>query len=106
MARETGGGLVRRDWGVEDGGARPACPREEDEGGARTYVREERGRPGGPARGRGEVGRGWVKNRRWAKVQKEFLFKFQLILEFGRTLENCRRRFGKKFDKGIFPKIF
>jgi hypothetical protein len=61
---------------------------------------------GGPARGRGEVCRGWVKNRRWAKVQTEFLFKFQLILEFGRTLENCTRRFRKKFDMGIFPKIF
>jgi hypothetical protein len=29
-----------------------------------------------------------------------------LILEFGRTLKNCTRRFRKKFDMGIFPKIF
>jgi hypothetical protein len=36
---------------------------------------------GGPARGRGEVGRGWVNNQKWAKVQKEILFKFHLILE-------------------------
>jgi hypothetical protein len=35
----------------------------------------------GPAWGRGEVGRGWVKNLKWAKVQKEILFEFQLILE-------------------------
>jgi hypothetical protein len=34
MAWETGGGLVRRGQGAEDGDARPACPREEDEGGA------------------------------------------------------------------------
>jgi hypothetical protein len=81
MVRDTGGGPVRRGRGTEDGGARPACPREEDVGGARTSAREERGRPGGPARGRGEVGRGWVKNRKWAKVQKEILFEFQLILE-------------------------
>jgi hypothetical protein len=60
----------------------------------------------GTARGRGEVGHGWVENRRWAKVQKEFLFEFLLILEFGRTLENCTRRFRMKFDMGIFPKIF
>jgi hypothetical protein len=81
MAREMGGGTVRRSRGAEDGGAWPACLREEDEGGARTSMREQRGRPGGPTRGRGEVGRGWVKNRRWAKIQKEILFKFQLILE-------------------------
>jgi hypothetical protein len=36
---------------------------------------------GGPAWGRGEVGRDWVKNWKWAKVQKEILFEFQLILE-------------------------
>jgi hypothetical protein len=61
---------------------------------------------GGSALGRGKVGRGWVKNQRWAKAQKEIPFEFQLILEFGRTLENCTRRFRKKFDMGIFPKIF
>jgi hypothetical protein len=34
---------------------------------------------GGLALGRGEVSRDWAKNRRWAKVQKEILFEFQLI---------------------------
>jgi hypothetical protein len=34
MTREMGGGAVRRGRGVGDGGARPACLREEDEGGA------------------------------------------------------------------------
>jgi hypothetical protein len=48
----------------------------------------------------------WVENQRWAQAQKEILFEFQLILEFGRTLENCTRGFRKKFDMGIFPKIF
>jgi hypothetical protein len=62
---------------------------------------------GGPALRRGEVGRDWAKNRRWAKVQKEILFEFQLIfLEFGGTLENCTRRFRWNFDMGILPKIF
>jgi hypothetical protein len=61
---------------------------------------------GGPALVRGELGCGWVKIQRWAKAQKDIPFKFQLILEFGRTLENCTRRFRKKFDMRIFPKIF
>jgi hypothetical protein len=109
-ASRHGTGDRRR--GAEDGDTRPACLREENEGGGRTSVREERegwvGRPKatGSARGRREVGRGWVENRRWAKVQKEFLFESQLILEFGRTLENSTRRFRKKFDMGIFHKIF
>jgi hypothetical protein len=34
VVRETGGGPVRCSRGVEDGGARPAYPREEDKGGA------------------------------------------------------------------------
>jgi hypothetical protein len=61
---------------------------------------------GGPVLGRGEAGHGWVKNRRWAKAQKEIPFEFQLILEFGRTFENCTRRFRKIFDMVGFPKIF
>jgi hypothetical protein len=48
----------------------------------------------------------WVENQRRAQAQKGILFKFQLILEFGRTLENCTRKFRKKLDMGIFPKIF
>jgi hypothetical protein len=58
----------------------------------------------GPAEGQGPGG--GVENWRWAKAQKGILFEFQLILEFGRTLENCIRRFRKKLDMGIFPKIF
>jgi hypothetical protein len=61
IERETGGGLVRCGQGTEDAGAQPACPREEDEGGARTSVREERGRPGGPAEGHWA---GWPMGRR------------------------------------------
>jgi hypothetical protein len=67
---------------------------------------EKKERPGGPVLGRGEAGRDWVENWRWAKAQKEIPFEFQLILEFGRTLENCTRRFRKKFDMVVFPKIF
>jgi hypothetical protein len=51
MAWERGGGPVRHDRGAEDDGAPPTCPREEDEGGACTSAKEERGRPGGSAEG-------------------------------------------------------
>jgi hypothetical protein len=65
--------------------------------------RPKRGGGGsGPTEGQGPSG--WAENRRWAQAQKEILFKFQLILEFGRTLENCTRRFRKKFDMGILLK--
>jgi hypothetical protein len=75
-------------------------------GGAHVAAGEKRGRSGGPALGRGQVGHGWVEIWRWVKSQKDIAFEFQLILEFGRTLENYTRRFRKKFDMGIFPKIF
>jgi hypothetical protein len=55
------------------------------------------GRRGGPRLGR-------IRSR--ARIKKEILFKFQMILEFGRTLENCTRRFRRNFVMGIFPKIF
>jgi hypothetical protein len=42
--------------------------------------------------------------RSWDRIQKEILFEFQLFLEFGKTLENCTRKFRRKL--GIFPKIF
>jgi hypothetical protein len=108
MARERGGGPVRRSRGAKDGGARRACPWEEDEGGP-TRQRGRRGnagwasrRPldrlaGGPVRGRGEVGRGWVKNRKWTKVEKEIPFEFQLIIEIW-------QKFGK-LHKEIYEEI-
>jgi hypothetical protein len=74
MAWETGGGPMRRGRGphVSEGG----------EGKAGWDGRRPLGRlAGGPARGRGEVGCGWVKNWKWAKGQKEIPFEFQLILE-------------------------
>jgi hypothetical protein len=51
----------------------------------------------------GERGVGRIRSR--ARIQKEIIFEFQLILEFGRTLENCTRRFRRNFDMEIFPKI-
>jgi hypothetical protein len=53
---------------------------------------------------RGELRLGRIRSR--GRIQKEILFEFQLILEFGRTLENCRRRLRSNFDMGIFLKIF
>jgi hypothetical protein len=84
-------------------------PRPSGEGGRRLGLGERRwpkrgGGGSGPTEGQG-LG-GWAENRRWAQAQKEILFEFQLIFEFGKTLENCTRRFRKKFDMGIFPKIF
>jgi hypothetical protein len=55
------------------------------------------GRRGGP-----RLGRIWSR----ARIQKEILFEFQLILEFDRTLEKYTRKFRRNFDMGIFPKIF
>jgi hypothetical protein len=68
----------------------------------------------GPGRGQGEwAGQGGRRGgprlgqiRSRAIIQKEFLFKFQLILEYGKTLENCTRIFRRKFDMKIFPEIF
>jgi hypothetical protein len=55
-------------------------------------------------RRRGGPRLGQIQSR--AKIQKEILFEFQLILEFGRTLEDYTRRFRRNFDMEIFPKIF
>jgi hypothetical protein len=57
---------------------------------------KRREKESGPVGVEGEVGRGWVKSGA-GHNSKEILFKFQLILEFGKTLENCTRRFRKDF---------
>jgi hypothetical protein len=98
--RGGSGGIGRSTWG----GRRP--------GGARLLVREGkaavaqwRGKGSGPTGVEGEVGRGWAESGAGPKFKK-ILFEFQLILQFGRTLENCTRRFRRNFNMGIFPKIF
>jgi hypothetical protein len=53
------------------------------------------GRRGGPWLGR---------MRSWGRIQNEILFEFQLILEFGRTMENYTRRFRRNFTWGFFLK--
>jgi hypothetical protein len=94
---EGGGGLGRLKAKAQWGG-RPVP-------GPRKRRRPKRG-GGGSEPNEGQGLGSWAENRRWAHAQKEILFKFQLILEFGKTLENCTRRFRKKFDMEIFPKIF
>jgi hypothetical protein len=75
------------------------------EGKAGWVSRRPLGRPaGGPARGRGDGGRNWIKNRRWAKVQKEFLFEFQLILEFGKIWKIAQGDLGRNLIWGFFLK--
>jgi hypothetical protein len=107
---EGGGGLGQPEAKAQWGGSPVAGPgrrRSKREGGG---VGLEGGRDqtqGGemgsePAEGQGPGG--WVENQRWAQAQEEILFEFQLILEFGRTLENCTRRFRKKFAWGFFLK--
>jgi hypothetical protein len=100
----------RRSAGLTERGRRGRGPHvsEGEEGKAVWVDRRPRGRlAGGPVLGRWEVGRDWAESRRWAKVQKEILFEFQLIfLEFGITLENCTRRLRCNFDMGILSKIF
>jgi hypothetical protein len=69
---------------------------------------------GGTKGGERRVGRpGWKERQAAAgpnlepgQNSKEILFEFLLILEFGRNLENCTRRFRRNLDTGIFPKIF
>jgi hypothetical protein len=91
MVQETGGGLVRHDRGAEDEGARSACLREEDEGGAGWL-----GRPkakaqwqfggGGPKEEEGETGwlgrpkAQWPKTGDGPKLKKKFLSNFKLNL--------------------------
>jgi hypothetical protein len=38
--------------------------------------------------------------------QQEMIFNFQWILEFGKNLEICTRRFRRNFNVRIFPKFF
>jgi hypothetical protein len=119
MPLETGSGPVRGNRGAEDGGARPACLRVEDEGGAGwlgwpKVEAQWRFGSGGPKGGKGEwVGWGGRRGgprlcriRSRARNQKKFFLNFNLFLEFGRALEICTRRFRRDFDMMIFPKIF
>jgi hypothetical protein len=88
VARETGGGPVRRGRGAEGGSAQPACLREEDKGGARTLAREETGRPGGAAEchwagwpvgrcgGEGRWAVAGSKTRNGPKLKKKFFSNF------------------------------
>jgi hypothetical protein len=81
MARETGDDPVRHDdaWRMAALG-RLYRGRETRAGPARQRGRRGEGHvgqlAGGAALGRGEVGRNWAENRRWAKVQKEIPFNF------------------------------
>jgi hypothetical protein len=95
-------------------------------GGARTSAREGRERPGGPAKGHWA---GWPVGQRegegrWAaagpkgrmgrlaarpigpKVKENSFPNKDLIFEYTKALEICRRRFRRDFDMRIFPKIF
>jgi hypothetical protein len=118
MAREMGGGPVRCGRGAEDGSARPACPREEDEGdagwvgqrmmpsGGLAVVAQKGGKGEWAGRGgrRGGPRLGRIRSR--ARIQKKFFSNFNLFLKFDRTLEIYTRRFRRYFDTMISPKIF
>jgi hypothetical protein len=92
MAREMGGGPVRCGWGAEDGSARSACLRKEDEGGAGWLGRPKaeaqwRFGSGGPNEGKGEwAGRGVRRGGRgWAESGVGLEFKrnsFQILIDF------------------------
>jgi hypothetical protein len=99
-------------------GARPACPREEDEGdagwagqrmmpsGGLAVVAQKGGKGEWAGRGgrRGGPRLGRIRSR--ARIQKKFFSNFNLFLKFDRTLEIYTRRFRRYFDTMIFPKIF
>jgi hypothetical protein len=93
MAQETGGGSVSHGRGAEDGSAWPACPREEDEGGA-GWLDQPKAKAqwrfggGGAKGGKGEwAGRGGRRGgprlgriRSQARIQKKFFSNFNLFL--------------------------
>jgi hypothetical protein len=58
------------------------------------------------------AGKGWTITTDWAslirpgeKSNRNLIFKFQLNLDFGKTLRFSTRRFRRNLDKGIFPKF-
>jgi hypothetical protein len=59
---------------------------------------------------RGKAGRCRGNRVDWARFltrfKLELIFKFQWILEFGKTLRNSTMRFWKNLDMRIFPKFF
>jgi hypothetical protein len=110
MAWETEGSLVRHGRGAEDDGARPACPREEDEGGAGWLGRPKaeaqwQFRGGGPKRREGRVGQpGWKERRAAAGLNpepgqnsKEILFEFQFIFRIWQNFRNLHNVIWKGF---------
>jgi hypothetical protein len=73
--------------GVEGGtGRRRTCTHEAQLWLAAATKWEGKGEWAGQGERRGRPWLGQIRS--WARVQKEILFEFQLILEFGRTLEN------------------
>jgi hypothetical protein len=117
MAQKMGGGPVRHGRGTEHGGARPACLREEDEGGTGWLGRPKaeaqwRFGGGGPNGGKGEwAGRGGRRDgprlgriRSRARIQKKFFLNFNLFLEFGRILKFAQGDLEEILTRGFFLK--
>jgi hypothetical protein len=48
-------------------------------------------------------GLGWLG---WIPGESQIGFEFQWILEFGKSLRICTKRFRSYLDMGIFPKFF
>jgi hypothetical protein len=73
----------------------------------RVHVRpaEEKGRPVGLAGLRGRMGR-LAAGPIGPKVKEKFFSEKNLIFDYNKALENCRRRFRRNFDRRIFPKFF
>jgi hypothetical protein len=119
--RSSGSTVGRHEAGRRRRLVRLAPVREEEEDG-RLGREGELGQP----RGRGPVGRGgrkWLveKRKKWAaarprsrlaagpigpNVRKKSFPNNNLIFEYTKVLEICRRRFRRNFDMMIFLKIF
>jgi hypothetical protein len=70
-------------------------------GRARVHGPQEEGAPGRVA---GQAD--WPLGRSGLKVKKNSFLNKNLIFDYSRALEICRRRFRRNFDMRIFPKFF
>jgi hypothetical protein len=95
---------VARWRGRRRGGIHGATAREEEEAAIGRRGEEEEGQMGCVGRKAGWAG--WPLGRLGRKGRKNSFLNKNLIFEYTKALEICRRRFRRNFDMGIFPKFF
>jgi hypothetical protein len=98
--REAGWRLRRVLVSVAEGGRR--WPVGERGGGNGRLKREKKWAGAGPKGRMGPLAAGPIG----PKVRRNYFLNNNLIFEYTKALEICRRRFKRNFDMRIFPKIF